>query len=413
MGFNERKNTMSKVYIAGAKRTPIGSFLGALKDVSASDLGSYAIKGVLDQSQIRHEDIDEVVLGNVLPAGQGQGVARQASIKAGISVEVPAYSLNMVCGSGLKAVMNAYLGIKAEEYQVVIAGGTESMSQAPYLIPGSTRSGHKMAGYKVGDHMLDDALTDAFEGYHMGITAENIVERYNLSREDQDRFAITSQKRAIEAIDSGAFTDEIVPVETVVRREPVTVDTDEYPNRKTTEEKLNSLRPVFKKDGSVTAGNASGINDGASATLVVSEKYLKENGLKPLVEIVSIGQGGVDPSVMGLGPTPAIKQVLKRSGIDFEAIDLFELNEAFASQSLGVIKEITDEFGVDKDYMLERTNVHGGAVALGHPVGASGNRILVTLVHAMKKRNATYGLASLCIGGGMGVAVLVKNCDIK
>ncbi|GEK91394.1 acetyl-CoA C-acetyltransferase [Alkalibacterium kapii] len=403
---------MTKVFIAGAKRTPIGSFLGALKGVSASDLGSYAIKGVLEQSGIKHEDIDEVVLGNVLPAGQGQGIARQASIKAGIEVEVPAYALNMVCGSGLKSVTNAYLGIKAGEFQAIIAGGTESMSQAPYLIPGSTRSGHKMGGYKVGDHMLDDALTDAFEGYHMGVTAENIVERYGITREEQDAFAITSQKRAIEAVDSGAFEEEIVPVETKVRRETVIVDTDEYPNRKTSEDKLNSLRPAFKKDGSVTAGNASGINDGASATLLVGENYLKENGLTPLVEILAVGQGGVDPSVMGLGPTPAIKQAMKKANISFEDIDIFELNEAFASQSLGVIKELTEAFGVSKEYMLERTNVNGGAIALGHPVGASGNRILVTLIHAMKKRQLKYGLASLCIGGGMGVAVLVKNTDV-
>lgn len=403
---------MSKVYIAGAKRTPIGSFLGSLKDVSASELGSYAIKGVLEQSGIKHEDIDEVVLGNVLPAGQGQGVARQASIKAGIQFEVPAYSLNMVCGSGLKTVINAYLGVKAGEYKAVVAGGTESMSQAPYLIPGSTRSGHKMAGYKVGDHMLDDALTDAFEGYHMGVTAENIVERYGITREEQDKFAITSQQRAIEAVDNGSFKDEIVPVETKVRRETVVVDTDEYPNRKTSEEKLNSLRAAFKKDGSVTAGNASGINDGASATLVVGEDYMKANDLKPLVEILAVGQGGVDPSVMGLGPTPAIKQAMKKADIAFEDIDVFELNEAFASQSLGVIKEISDEFGVSKEYMLERTNLNGGAIALGHPVGASGNRILVTLIHVMKQRGLKYGMASLCIGGGMGVAVLVKNTDI-
>lgn len=404
---------MSKVYIAGAKRTPIGSFLGALKDVSASELGSIAIRGVLEQSKINHEDIDEVVLGNVLPAGQGQGVARQAAIKAGITVSVPAYSLNMVCGSGLKTVMNAYLGIKAGEYQAIIAGGTESMSQAPYLIPGKTRTGQKMGGYQIGDHMLDDALTDAFEGYHMGVTAENIVERYDLMREDQDAFAYLSQKRAIEAIDNGSFKEEIVPVETKVRRETVMVDTDEYPNRNTTEEKLNSLRPAFKKDGSVTAGNASGINDGASAALIVGEEYLKQNNLTPLVEIIGIGQGGVDPSVMGLGPTPAIRQAVRSSGISFEDIDVFELNEAFASQSLGVIKEISDEFGVSKEYMLERTNLNGGAVALGHPVGASGNRILVTLVHLMKQRKLKYGLASLCIGGGMGVAVLVKNTDIE
>lgn len=404
---------MTKVYITGAKRTPIGSFLGALKDVSAPELGSYAIKGALEQSNVNPKDIDEVVLGNVLPAGQGQGIARQASIKAGIGVDIPAYSLNMVCGSGLKTVMNAYIGIKAGVHHVVVAGGTESMSQAPYLLPWQNRTGQKMGDYQVKDHMLDDALIDAFEGYHMGITAENIVEQYNISREEQDKFAITSQHRAIEAVDSGQFDDEIVPVETKVRRETVVVDKDEYPNRKTTEEKLNSLRPAFKKDGSVTAGNASGINDGASATVVVSEDYLNEHGLTPLVEIVAVGQGGVDPSVMGLGPTPAIKQAVKKAGIDFEDIDVFELNEAFASQSLGVIQEITDEFGVSKEYMLERTNLNGGAIALGHPVGASGNRVLVTLIHVMKKRGLKYGLASLCIGGGMGVAVLLKNPDVE
>lgn len=402
---------MNKVYIVGAKRTPIGSFLGSLKDVSAGDLGNYAIQGVLEQSGLNPNDLDEVVLGNVLPAGQGQGVARQAAIKAGIPQEVPAYSLNMVCGSGLKTVMNAYMGIRAGMYQAIIAGGTESMSQAPYLIPGSTRTGHKMGGYQVGDHMLDDALTDAFQGYHMGITAENIVERFNISRADQDEFALASQKRAIAAIAAGEFKDEIVPVPIKVRREEVLVEEDEYPNRKTTADILAKLRPAFKKEGSVTAGNASGINDGASATALVSEAYLTEHGLTPLVEVVGIGQGGVDPAVMGLGPTPAIKQALASAGLTIKDIDLFELNEAFAAQSLGVLEELTETFGVSKDYMLERTNVNGGAIALGHPVGASGNRILVTLIHALKKRGAKYGLASLCIGGGMGAAVIIKNVD--
>lgn len=404
---------MSKVYIAGAKRTPIGSFLGGLKDVSAGELGSLAIKGVLDQSGLNPEHLDEVVLGNVLPAGQGQGVARQAAVKAGLDVKVPAYALNMVCGSGLKTVMNAYLSIKAGEYQAVIAGGTESMSQAPYLIPDRVRNGQKMGGFTVKDHLIDDALTDAFEGYHMGITAEHIVEQYGISREEQDAFAWNSQQRAIEAVDNGAFQAEIVPVETKVRRETVVVDTDEYPNRKTNLKKLGSLRPAFKKDGSVTAGNASGINDGASATLVVSEALLNEQNLTPLVEIVAIGQGGVDPSVMGLGPTPAIEQAVKRAGISFEDIDVFELNEAFAAQSLGVVHELSEAFGVSKEYILERTNLNGGAIALGHPVGASGNRILVTLIHIMKKRNLKYGLASLCIGGGMGAAVIVKNPDVE
>lgn len=402
---------MNKVYIVGAKRTPIGSFLGQLKDLSAADLASYAIKGVIEESQIKTSDIDELVLGNVLPAGQGQGIARQASIKAGIEKEIPAYSLNMVCGSGLKSVMNAFIGIKAGVYQSIIAGGAESMSQAPYLIPGETRTGKKMGGYQIGDHMLDDALTDAFEGYHMGVTAENIVDRYEISREDQDEFALNSQNRAIKAIDEGKFKDEIVPVETSIRRKKVLIEEDEYPNRKTRADILASLRPAFKKGGSVTAGNASGINDGASATAIVGEEYLKENNLTPLVEIIGIGQAGVDPSLMGLGPTPAIKEALKNADLSIEEIDLFELNEAFASQSLGVLKEIEEAFGLSKEYMLERTNVNGGAIALGHPVGASGNRILVTLIHEMKKRGSKYGLASLCIGGGMGAAVILKNVD--
>lgn len=404
---------MSEVYIVGAKRTPIGSFLGALKDVSAGELGSYAIKGVLEQSGINVGDLDEIVLGNVLPAGQGQGVARQAAIYAGVPISVPAYSLNMVCGSGLKTVMNAYVGIKAGEYQAVIAGGVEVMSQAPYLLPDRLRNGQKMGGFQVKDHLVDDALTDAFEGHHMGMTAENIVDQFGLTREEQDAFAWESQQRAISAVDAGAFEAEIVPVETKVRRQSVTVAQDEYPNRLTNLEKLGTLRPAFKKEGSVTAGNASGINDGASATLLVSEAFMAANGLTPLAKVVAIGQGGVDPSVMGLGPTPAIKQALKKSGLTFTDIDVFELNEAFAAQSLGVIQELTEAFSVTKEYMLERTNVNGGAIALGHPVGASGNRILVSLIHIMKQRKLKYGLASLCIGGGMGAAVIVQNPEVE
>ena len=404
---------MSEVYIVGAKRTPIGSFLGALKDVSAGELGSYAIKGVLEQSGINVGDLDEIVLGNVLPAGQGQGVARQAAIYAGVPISVPAYSLNMVCGSGLKTVMNAYVGIKAGEYQAVIAGGVEVMSQAPYLLPDRLRNGQKMGGFQVKDHLVDDALTDAFEGHHMGMTAENIVDQFGLTREEQDAFAWESQQRAISAVDAGAFEAEIVPVETKVRRQSVTVAQDEYPNRLTNLEKLGTLRPAFKKEGSVTAGNASGINDGASATLLVSEAFMAANGLTPLAKVVAIGQGGVEPSVMGLGTTPAIKQALKKSGLTFTDIDVFELNEAFAAQSLGVIQELTEAFSVTKEYMLERTNVNGGAIALGHPVGASGNRILVSLIHIMKQRKLKYGLASLCIGGGMGAAVIVQNPEVE
>lgn len=404
---------MQKVYIAGAKRTPIGSFLGGLKDVSASDLGKTAIEAVLSQSGINPSEVNEVSLGNVLSAGQGQGVARQASIKAGIPETTPAYSTNMVCGSGLKTVMNAFTGIRAEEYDVVVAGGTESMSQAPYLLPGRTRDGIKMGNFQTIDHMVHDGLTDAFEGYHMGITAENIAEQYEISREDQDAFAYDSQQRALTALDEGIFDDEVVPVSwTSRRKQEITVDTDEYPNRNANLEKMQSLRPAFKKDGTVTAANASGLNDGASATVIVGEEYLTQYDIQPLAEIVAIGQGGVDPSIMGMGPVPAVKQALKKSGLSFEDIDLLELNEAFASQSLAVIQELSEAFEVDKEVLKQKTNLHGGAIALGHPIGASGNRILVTLLYTLKRKGLKYGIASLCIGGGMGAAVIIRNTDV-
>ncbi|GEQ33494.1 acetyl-CoA C-acetyltransferase [Marinilactibacillus psychrotolerans] len=404
---------MQKVYIAGAKRTPIGSFLGALKDVSAADLGKTAIQGVLNQSGVDPTDIDEVSLGNVLSAGQGQGVSRQASIKAGIPETTPAYGTNMVCGSGLKTVMNAFIGIRAGEYNVVVAGGTESMSQAPYLIPNRTRMGIKMGNFQTIDHMVHDGLTDAFEGYHMGVTAENIAEQYGISREDQDVFAFDSQKKSIEALDNGLFKEEVVSVEyTTRRKEQVIVDTDEYPNRKANLEKMSSLRPAFKKEGTVTAGNASGLNDGASATLIVGEDYLQEKSVQPLAEIVAIGQSGVNPSIMGIGPVPAIQQALKKSELSFEDIDVFELNEAFASQSLAVVHELSETFKVDEQALKAKTNMSGGAISLGHPIGASGNRILVTLLYTLKRKGLKYGIASLCIGGGMGAAVIIRNTDI-
>lgn len=403
---------MQKVYIAGAKRTPIGSFLGALKDVSAADLGKVAIEGVISQSGINPADIDEVALGNVLPAGQGQGVARQAAIKAGIPENVPAYGVNMVCGSGLKTVMNAFLGIRAGEYEAIIAGGTESMSRAPFLLPSRVRTGNKMGNFETLDHMVHDGLTDAFEGYHMGITAENLAEQYGISREEQDQFAFESQQKTIEAQDAGQFKDEITPVKWKKRKERIVVDTDEYPNRQANLEKMNGLRPAFKKEGTVTAANASGLNDGASATLLVGEDYLNLSPIYPLAEVVAIGQGGVDPSVMGLGPVPAIKQALKKANLTFEEIEAFELNEAFASQSLAVINELSKEFGVDKADLMEKTNQNGGAISLGHPIGASGNRILVTLLYTMKRKGLKYGVASLCIGGGMGAAVILRNTDI-
>jgi acetyl-CoA C-acetyltransferase len=404
---------MSRVFIVAAKRTAIGSFLGGLSSLHPSIYGSEVVKNILEETKIPKEKIDEVVVGNILPAGLGQGVARQVSIKAGIPVSVPAYGINMVCGSGMKTIMIAYTSIKAGINNMVIAGGVESMSMAPNIIPSRIRQGYKMGGFTTSDHMIADALTDPFDNVHMGITAENIVDQFKLTREEQDEFAFESQQRAIKAIDAGKFKDEIVPITVKSRRDEVIFDTDEYPNRKTTLEKLGSLRPAFKKGGSVTAGNSSGINDGGSFMLVVSEEALKEYDLKPLVEVVGIGQGGVEPSVMGLGPVPAIRSALKSTNMKLCEIELMELNEAFAAQSLGVIASLVEEHDLSKEEILKRSNVNGGAIALGHPVGASGNRITTTLIYEMMKRKAKYGLATLCIGGGMGTAVILKNMEVK
>ncbi len=400
---------MEKVYIVTAKRTPIGSFLGSLGKVSPSDLAGEVIKNIIAETKIDPNDLDEVIIGNVLSAGQGQGVARQSAIKGGVPYSIPAYSLNIICGSGMKAVMSAYQIIKSEEADLILAGGTESMSQAPLLMNSNLRTGFKMGDVLAKDHMILDALTDAFHGIHMGITAENIVEKHNISREEQDSFAIYSQEKAISAIDNGKFKNEIVPIEVKDRKGIVVVDTDEYPNRKTSLEKLSQLRPAFKKDGSVTAGNSSGINDGAAILLLASEKAVKKYNLTPLVEIVGVGQGGVDPLVMGLGPVPAIQNVLQKTNLNLKEIDILELNEAFAAQALGVIKELSDINSIDFEWFNDKTNVNGGAIALGHPVGASGARILTTLIYEMKKIESVYGLASLCIGGGMGTAIIVKN----
>jgi acetyl-CoA C-acetyltransferase len=315
----------------------------------------------------------------------------------------------MLCGSGMKAVMNAVISIRAGYHNLIFAGGVESMSGSPYLMPASIRSGCKSGDVKMVDHILYDALTDAFNGIHMGITAENIALKYEISRVRQDEFAIESQRKAIAAVDSGRFKEEIVPVKVKIGKEEVLFDTDEYPNRKTTIQKLSTLRPAFKKEGCVTAGNSSGINDCGSMMLIASEEAIIKYNFKPLAEIIGIGQGGVDPKVMGLGPTPAIRMALKDAELKLEDMDIIELNEAFAAQSLGVIHELSEEHGICEEEILKKTNVNGGAIALGHPVGASGNRIIVTLTHEMIKRGSKYGLASLCIGGGMGTAVVLKR----
>lgn len=392
---------MKKVVIASAVRTPIGSFGGALKDISPTDMGALVIKEALKRAKVDPQDVDEVFMGCVLQGGHGQGVARQASIKAGVPVEVPATTINMICGSGLKTVSLATQTILAGDNDIVVVGGTENMSQTPYLLK-NARWGHKMGHGEVVDYMINDGLTDAFNNYHMGITAENIVEKWNLTREEQDKFAAESQRRAAEARAQGKFKDEIVAVEIPQRKgDPIIFDADEYIKEGTTVEKLAKLRPAFKKDGTVTAGNASGINDGAAALVIMTEEKAKELGIEPLATIVSYASGGIEPEIMGAGPIPATKKALKKAQLTIKDMDLIEANEAFAAQSLAVAKDL----GFDMD----KVNVNGGAIALGHPIGASGARILVTLLHEMKRRNVTYGLATLCIGGGMGEAVIVKR----
>ena len=371
-------------------------------------MGAAVVKDIIGQTGIDPKSVDEVVSGNILPAGCGQGLGRQVAIKAGVPYEVPAYAVSMACGSAMKAMMNAVTSIKAGVGNLYIAGGTESMSLAPYLLSGA-RAGYRMGNKEVIDHMVYDALTDAFHNFHMGITAENVAKKYKLTREEQDAFAYASQQKAIEAVNGGAFKNEITPVTVRVRKEETVFEIDEYPNRKTTPEKLASLRPAFLDGGTVTAGNASGINDGAAYTLIASEDALKVHKLEPLFEIIGIGQGGVDPALMGLGPVPAISAALRDAKLSLHDIDIIELNEAFAAQSLGVITELSLEHGMPKEEILARTNLNGGAIALGHPVGASGARIAVTLAHLMLKKGARYGLASLCIGGGMGTAIILKN----
>jgi acetyl-CoA C-acetyltransferase len=389
-----------EVVIVSAVRTAIGNFNGGLKSVSAADLGATVIKGALEQAGVKPEQVDEVILGNVLQAGSGQNPARQSQLKAGIPDTFTAMTINKLCGSGMKAVHLAMQAIQTGDAEIVVAGGMESMTQAPFVLKG-VRDGYKMGDQKLYDTMIADGLTDAFHNYHMGVTAENIVERYGLTREEQDEFSAWSQQKAVKAIADGVFKDEIVPVVIPQRKgDPIVVDTDEFPKAGTTAESLGKLRPAFKKDGTVTAGNASGINDGAAALVIMSKEKAEELGLKPLVTIKSTGAAGVDPAVMGLGPIPAVKKALEKASISIEDIYLIEANEAFAAQALAVGKDL----GFNKEIL----NVNGGAVALGHPIGASGARIIVTLIHEMKRREAKTGLATLCIGGGQGIATIVE-----
>ena len=392
---------MREVVIASAVRTALGSFGGSLKDVPAVDLGALVIKEALNKAGVKPECVDEVLMGNVIQAGLGQNPARQAAVKAGLPVEIPSMTINKVCGSGLRTVALAAQMIKAGDADVIVAGGMENMSQGPYVLR-TARFGQRMGDGKMVDAMVNDALTDAFNGYHMGITAENIAEQWGLTREMQDEFAANSQMKAEAAIKAGKFKDEIVPVVIPQRKgDPIVFDTDEFPRFGTTAEKLAKLRPAFKKDGTVTAGNASGINDGAAALVVMSAEKAKELGVTPICKIVSYGSKGLDPSIMGYGPFYATKKALEGTGLTVADLDLIEANEAFAAQSLAVAKDL--------EFDMSKVNVNGGAIALGHPVGASGARILVTLLHEMMKRDAKRGLATLCIGGGMGTALIVER----
>ena len=391
---------MREVVIVSAARTPVGAFGGALKDVSVVDLGVVAAKEVIKRAGISENQIDEVIIGNILSAGQGQNIARQVAVKAGIPVEVPAMTLNILCGSGLRAVSLGAQIISSGGAEVILCGGAESMSNAPYLAM-QNRWGSKMGHVQLQDHLIKDALTDAFHDYHMGITAENIAEQWHLSREAQDQFATASQNKAEKAQKEGRFKDEIVPVVIAGRKGDVIVDQDEYIKHGVTFESLQKLKPAFKKEGTVTAGNASGINDGAGMVLIMSAEKASALGLEVLAVVKGFGTKGVDPSIMGYGPVPATKQALASAGWTVEDLDLVEANEAFAAQSLSVVQDL--------NLNPEIVNVNGGAIAIGHPVGASGTRILVTLLHEMIKRDAKKGLATLCIGGGMGTSLLIER----
>lgn len=392
---------MREVVIVSAARTAIGSFGGSLSGISAVELGKIAAEEAIKRAGISKESIQEVVIGNVLSAGLGQNVARQVAVKAGLHETTPALTINMVCGSGLRAVSLAAQMIMSEEADIVIAGGTESMSNAPYLL-NKARWGQRMGNGEVVDSMITDGLWDAFNNYHMGITAENVAEKWNISREEQDKFAAESQRKAELAIKEGKFKDEIVPVVIPQKKgDAVVVDTDEYPKFGTTAEKLQKLKPAFIKDGTVTAGNASGINDGAAMLVIMSKEKAEELGVKPLATIKSFASVGLDPAVMGYGPVPATEKALKKAGLTAADLDVVEANEAFAAQALSVAKDL----GLD----ASKVNVNGGAIALGHPIGASGARILTSLVYEMNRRDLRTGLATLCIGGGMGTAIILER----
>lgn len=394
---------MKDLYVVNCCRTAVGSFGGSLKDVSAAELGAIVMKEALNRAGVKPETVDEVMFGCILTAGLGQNVARQASLKAGLPVEVPAYTVGMVCGSGMKSVIEGARSILAGDAEIILCGGVENMSAAPYAVP-SARYGARMGNTKMIDTMVNDGLTDAFNNYHMGMTAENVCDQWNITREELDEFACNSQKKAAAAQAAGRFEAEIVAVPVKVKKEIVEFKADEFIRGDSTIEKMAKLRPAFKPDGGrVTAANASGINDGAAAIVLASGEAVAKYNLKPMAKLIGWGQGGVDPTIMGVGPVPASRNAMAKAGVTIKDIDLVEANEAFAAQSVAVARDL--------EFDMSKVNVNGGAIALGHPVGASGARIIVTLLHEMQKRpEAKKGLATLCIGGGMGTATIFEKC---
>jgi len=389
---------LDDVVITSALRTPIGTYKGALKDLSADKLGALAIKEVIHKSNLKPDQIDEVIMGHVLTSGLGQNPARQASIHAGIPVSKPAHIINQVCGSGLRSIVSGFQSIKLEENKIIVSGGQENMSRAPHSL--FYRENKKLDESKLVDTMVNDGLTDSFNHYHMGVTAENVAEKFEISRDEQDSFALNSQKKAQDAIGKKKFKDEIIKLQ-INNKENVIFDNDEHPRNNLIIDDLKKLKTVFKENGTVTPGNSSGINDGAAATVLMTRKQAELKSIEPLVKVVSWASCGVEPSLMGLGPIPAVKEALNKADWNINDVDLFEINEAFAAQSIAVIKELK--------IPAEKVNVNGGAIALGHPIGASGTRILVTLIHEMIKQNKSKGCAALCIGGGMGITMCVER----
>lgn len=403
---------MENVYIIASKRSPIGSFLGTLKDLPLVDYAAHVLKETIQSKNINSKDIDEVIVGQVLSANHGQGVSRQIALKAGLDELIPTFSVNMVCGSGMLSIIQGYLAIREKDANLVVAGGIESMSQSPFYIDSNIRSGVKFNNFELKDGIIKDGLIDAFTEEHMGVIAEKVVDHFLVTREESDLFAYQSHMKAYEALNLGLFKDEIVPIEIKTKNQVKIFENDEHIRPETSLEKLAQLKPIFKSNGIITAGNASGMNDGASFVILASESYVKKHQIKPLAKIISYAKVGVSPQNYGLGIVPAVNKILKNTNLTLDEIDTIELNEAFSIQVLSVVKKLSKELNIDENKILNKINPLGGAIALGHPIGMSGNRIVVTQIHHMLRNKLRYGLSSLCIGGGLGIALLIENASI-